>query len=461
MTGRPLPAVRFRQLIVLPHRTETTSASHEADPLPAEGYAELLREARERTLALVDRVSDHDLERVHDPLMSPLVWDLGHIAAFEDHWLCCRVGRLEPLRRDLMDVYDADETPRAGRGGLAYLHRGDALRYMADVRERALAVLGRTDLSDGADPLDAAGFVWEMVLRHEHQHNETMLQTLALAAPGVYVPQRRELPAGDAPACAAVTVTGGPFALGAHGCGFSYDNERPGHEVDLPAFAIDRTPVTNGAYTEFIDDGGYRRPELWTQEGWAWRHAEGALRPLYWTGDGGVRSFERIEPLDPLGPVMHVSGFEADAYARWRGARLPTEAEWEKAASWDAASERKRRFPWGDGPPDAPRANLDQLAFGSARCGAYPAGASPDGALGLIGDCWEWTATELRGYPGFQAFPYRQYSEAFFGSAYRVLRGGSWATRRRVASTTFRNWDLPRRRQIFAGFRCATDVPQR
>ncbi len=341
-------------------------------------------------------MSEEDLDRVHDPLMSPLVWDLGHIAAFEDLWLCQRLGGLEPLEPDLSIVYDASEIPRADRGDIPYLRRDDALTFMEAVRERALGVLER----DGGGPL------WDMLVQHEHQHNETMLQTLQLAAPGTYSPERT--PAGGAaPDEGMVAVGEGPFRMGFPGEGFAYDNERPAHTVDLPAFEIDRTPVTNGAYAEFVEDGG--------------------TRPLYWTDDGEERRFDRIEPIDPDLPVMHVSWHEADAFARWRGARLPTEAEWEKAAAIHGK---------GHG-------HLDQLDFGPGTAGPF------------LGDCWEWTASWFDGYPGFAAFPYREYSEVFFGTAYRVLRGASWATRPSVARATFRNWDLPERRQIFAGFRCA------
>ena len=402
-----------------------------AGPLPREGYAERLAEARERTLALVAPLSDRDLDRVHSPLMSPLVWDLGHIAAFEDLWLCVRGGGLDPLRPELMSVYDASETPRAQRGDIPYLRRDDALEYMVAVRERALDVLATVDLSPGADRLNAGGFVWDLLIQHEHQHNETMLQTLQLAEPGVFVPPRAVSDAaGDDVPSERLNLPAGPFAVGAAGDGFAYDNERPRHVVDLAPFAIDRRPVTNGAYSRFLDDGGYERRELWTAAGWAWREGQGAQRPLYWTADGRERRFDDVAPLEPGLPVMHVSWFEADAYARWAGGRLPTEAEWENAASTVGGE----------------RGNLDQLDFGPGPAGPF------------VGDCWEWTASELRGYPGFRAFPYPEYSEIFFGAGYRVLRGASWATRPSVARETFRNWDHPQRRQIFAGFRCAYDL---
>ncbi len=391
-----------------------------ADPL----LEKQLEEARDRTLALVAPVSVTDLERVHSTLMSPLVWDLGHIAAFEDLWVARECG-VEPLRAGLFEVYDAAETPRRARGDLPYLGRSEALEYLAEVRERTLALL------------EPRGFVGELILQHEHQHNETMLQTLKLAESGVYKPPRRKLPPLSASGPDTVSIEAGPFGMGDPDEQFAYDNERPRHEVQVDAFEIDRVPVTNADYMEFVEAGG--EP------------------PQYWTGDGRVRDFERTVDLDPAQPVAHVNWFQADGYARWRGARLPTEAEWEKAAAFDPSSGESRRWPWGDEPPASQHANLDQLGFGAAAAGAYPAGAAASGALGMVGDLWEWTASDFEPYPGFKTFPYREYSEVFFGGDYKVLRGGSWATRPSVARVSFRNWDLPERRQIFAGFRCAWD----
>ncbi len=440
-----------------------------AEALLEEHYRSALSEARLRTLALVAPVTEDNLDRQHHPLMSPLVWDLGHIAAFEDLWLCQRAGSLEPVRSDLAEVYDASETPRAGRGDTPYLRREGVLDFMAAVRERALSVLERSDLSGGGSGTDAGcsesfsgsglhanGFVWEMIVQHEHQHNETMLQTLQLVGPDVYTPPRRGLPRAVEPGGpATVTVPGGPFAMGDPAERFAYDNERPRHLVDVPAFEIDRLPVTNGAYLEFVEDGGYAREELWGAEGWRWRRAEAVERPLYWAADGSERRFERVTPIDPLMPVMHVSWHEADAFARWRGARVPTEAEWEKAAAYDPATGESRRQPWGDEDATPGRANVDHLAFGPAPAGSLPEGAAACGALGMIGDAWEWTASTFEGYRGFVAHPYHEYSEVFFGSGYRVLRGGSWASRPSVVRATVRNWDHPHRRQIFSGFRCA------
>ncbi|MFC4059209.1 SUMF1/EgtB/PvdO family nonheme iron enzyme, partial [Planomonospora corallina] len=242
---------------------------------------------------------------------------------------------------------------------------------------------------------------------------------------------------------------------------WAYDNERPAHTVSLPAYWIDACPVTNRAYLEFMEDGGYDRPRWWTPAGWEWRERSGKRAPAFWTREGGRwarRRFGRIEPLPPDEPVQHVCWYEADAYARWAGKRLPTEAEWEKAARHDPATGASRRFPWGDAGPGPEHANLGQRRLRPAPAGAFPAGVSPYGCHQMVGDVWEWTATGFTGYPGFRAFPYPEYSEVFFGDGYKVLRGGSWATHPSVARATFRNWDLPVRRQIFAGFRCARDA---
>jgi iron(II)-dependent oxidoreductase len=223
---------------------------------------------------------------------------------------------------------------------------------------------------------------------------------------------------------------------------------------------IARTPVTNASYLTFVEGGGYERREWWSEEGWAWKEQYDITRPGGWTAD--LRAEWRLcklEPLDPRRPVVHVSWFEADAFARAHGARLPTEVEWEKAATWDQETEEARPFPWGKDPGlPGVHANVDHIDRGPEPADASPYGASPYGCLGMIGNVWEWTSSCFDGYPGFQAYPYPEYSEVFFGSDYFVLRGGSWATRARVATPTFRNWDYPQRRQIFSGIRLAKDA---
>jgi iron(II)-dependent oxidoreductase len=363
---------------------------------------------------------------VYAPILSPLAWDLGHIANFEELWLVETVGRQEPLHGDLGRLYNAIENPRTTRGKLPIL-RGDELRvYLKEVRERALEVLEHVDLDSTEDPLLAGGFVYEMLIAHEHQHNETMLQLIQLVED--YEPgQIEQPPPADSEGPEMVLVEGGGTEIGARDGEFAYDNERPRHALELEPFWIDRTPVTNRAYAEFVADTRAEPPMYWEAER---------------KGEWFRAAMGRREPLDPDQPVVHISWHEAEAFARWAGKRLPSEEEWEVAA---AGADRER-------------ANLDQLAFGCAGAGAYADAPSECGAVQMLGDIWEWTSSDFEAYPGFQAFPYHEYSEVFFGDAHKVLRGGSWATRRNVIRTSFRNWDLPERRQLFAGLRCARDA---
>ncbi len=424
---------------------------------------EKLAEARERTRFLLEGVSDGDLAAQHDPIMSPLIWDYGHIGNYEELWLLERTFGKGLSDRGLYDMYDASLHPREERPSLNLLDRKDATAYLEAVREAALAELEGADL-DGNDPLLEVGFVYNMLLQHEAQHNETMLQTLQLMRGEGYRPVSRvEPPEGDGGASGeTVFVPGGPFVMGTNDRTMALDNEWGAHEVDLKDFYIDRVPVTNRQYLGFVEDGGYERPELWRREGFEWMRERGIFAPKHWyqpePHSWWTERFGFHEPLRPNAPVVHVSWHEADAYARWAGKRLPTEAEWEKAASWDPVTETKRLFPWGDAPPTQELANLDQMAFGTADVGAYPEGMSAYGCHQMIGDVWEWTATEFTGYPAFESFPYREYSEVFFDDDYRVLRGGSWATRPVAIRNTFRNWDFPIRRQLFCGFRCARDA---
>jgi gamma-glutamyl hercynylcysteine S-oxide synthase len=388
--------------------------------------ADRLAEARRRTYELIEPLDDEQLNRVYSDILSPLAWDLGHIANFEELWLVQTIGGREPLRGELGRFYDAIENPRKTRGELPILRDAELRAYLADVRERTLEVLDEVDVAaDVEDPLLREGFVYEMLLAHELQHQETMLQLLQMVE-GCELPdrleERRTAPLAEGPEAATpgepemLFVEGGEHEIGAPEHGFAYDNERPRHAVELAPFEIDRTPVTNGAYIAYME-------------------ATGAEPPLYWEGDAeaGWVSVARggREPVDSSQPVIHVSWHEADAFARWAGKRLPTEREWEAAA---------------------------RLLVSEDRAGAGGDGDAAASGLPGVGRAWEWTSSDFLAYPGFAAFPYREYSEVFFGDTYKVLRGGAWATAREVIRPSFRNWDLPQRRQIFAGFRCARDA---
>jgi iron(II)-dependent oxidoreductase len=423
-------------------------------PLPADPL-EALAAVRERTRILVGGLTRAELEEQIDPLMSPLVWDLAHIAAYEDLWLVHRHGDRPLLHPELADLYDAFETPRQARGDLELLDVPQAWAYMDEVRARVLEVVAER----GGDDV-----LVEMVLQHELQHTETMLQAMRLggltdwigALPGgdgtststtgeaaLHAGAGRGGAAGGAtaggdapqaplrPISAAarsraevlggtlLRVPGGEVQVGAAPDVFSYDNERPRHDRAVAAFRIAPRPVTVAQWDAFVADGGTRDQRFWSDAGWAWRAGGAGSAVNDATGDGaggapGARAPEASVASVAEQVVCHLNAFQAEAFAAWAGLRLPTEAEWEHAAA--------------------------------------------SGLLGDVGTVWEWTSTVFHGYPGFAAHPYKEYSEVFFDRGYRVLRGGSFAAHPRVATTTFRNWDLPERRQIFAGVRLAADA---
>ncbi len=359
--------------------------------------AELLAEARRCTLELIEPLDDDQLNTVYSPILSPLAWDLGHIANFEELWLVQTIADREPMHGELGRFYDAIENPRRTRGELPILRDEELRSYMADVRERTLEVLDSVEIGPEAeDPLLREGFVYEMLLAHEYQHNETMLQLLQMVEG--YEPLR---PVGTTAMALAgaemVAIPGGDYEIGAPESGFAYDNERCRHTAELADFEIDRTAASNSSYMRFMEETKAEPPMYWERDGkGGWVSAAMGLRA----------------PIEPDHPVIHVSWEQADAFARWAGKRLPSEQEWEAA----------------------------------------------HGRLDATGQAWEWTSSHFLPYPEFEAFPYSDYSEVFFGTEYRVLRGSSWATHPHVARPSFRNWDLPQRRQIFAGIRCARDA---
>ncbi|WP_280510012.1 ergothioneine biosynthesis protein EgtB [Nocardia farcinica] len=434
-------------------------SDHSATDRLRERIAEVLTTARARTTALTAAVDEADLVAQHSPLMSPLVWDLAHIGNQEELWLVRDVGGREPVRADIDELYDAFKHARKDRPALPLLNPAEARGYVGTVREKVWDVLERSALRGSR--LVEDGFAFGMIAQHEQQHDETMLATHQLRA-GEPVLSAAAPPPARVRVSGEVIVPGGEFTMGTSADPWALDNERPAHPVHVPAFAIDAAPVTNEQYLAFLEDGGYERAELWSERGWAHRVSAGLTAPRFWERDGDGRWWRRVfgvlSPVRPRQPVVHVCWFEAEAYARWAGKRLPTEAEWEKAARFDPATGGSRRYPWGEDEPDDTRANLGQRHLEPAEVGAYPAGVSATGAHQLIGDVWEWTSSGFDPYPGFRAFPYREYSEVFFGGDYRVLRGGSFGTDPVACRGTFRNWDHPIRRQIFAGFRLARDL---
>ena len=438
-----------------PHGPEAATALKER-------IADGLERSRRRVHGL-SACDDEELLKQHSPLMSPLVWDLAHVGSQEELWLVRDVGGMEPLRPEIDRLYDAFEHSRSSRPSLPLLDPADSRAYLGEVRAKALDILDRVSLE--GSPLLESGFAFGMIIQHEQQHAETMLAThqLRVGEPVLHAepldPAVLRIGATNLPR--EVHVPAGTFTMGSSVEPWALDNERPAHEVHVPGYWIDTVPVSNAAFAQFVEDGGYDRPEWWSAAGWAHRQEAGLSAPKHWRLEGGRwwrTRFGVVEPVPGNEPVQHVSYHEAEAFARWAGRRLPTEAEWEKAARHDPATGRSRRFPWGDEDPTDRHANLGGSALRPAAVGSYPDGASPLGVRQLMGDVWEWTSSGFHPYPGFHAFPYREYSEVFFGGDYKVLRGGSWATDAAACRGTFRNWDHPVRRQIFTGFRTARDA---
>ncbi len=424
-----------------------------------ETLARDLELARQRTLTLTD-FDDAELHRQYSPLMSPLVWDLAHIGQQEELWLLRDGDPNRPgmLPANIEGLYDAFVHSRASRVDLPLLSPAQSRAYCTSVRAAALDVLDTLPHRD--DDAEVA-FRFGLVISHENQHDETILQALNLRSGAPILAHRMTLPQGrPGLAGSSVLVPGGPFVLGVDAATepLSLDNERPAHVIDVPAFRIGRVPVTNAEWRQFIDDGGYTQQRWWSTRGWEHRVQTGLSAPEFWNPDGTRTRFGHVEDIPGDEPVQHITFFEAEAYAAWAGARLPSEVEWEKAAAWDPVIGSRRRYPWGSEEPTPDRANLGGQALRPAPVGAYPDGASAYGAEQMLGDVWEWTTSPLRPWPGFTPMIYQRYSEPFFDGDYKVLRGGSWAVGSDTLRPSFRNWDHPIRRQIFSGVRLAWDV---
>ncbi|MBI4612032.1 MAG: ergothioneine biosynthesis protein EgtB [Planctomycetes bacterium] len=417
--------------------------------------AEELREARARTLELVADLTDEELRVPRLDIVNPFLWELGHIAWFQEKWLLRRVAGAPSIRADADRLWDSIAVGHDTRWNLLLPARAEVLDYMRGVLLRVTEKLER----EGAEG-DALDFS-RLVLFHEDMHAEAftyMRQTLGLPAPRMFAGARSasESIAGGGPLPGDVEVEGGTYSLGARPGGeFVFDNEMWAHPVEVATFRIARAPVTAGEFLAFVEEGGYSRRDLWSEEGWRWREETGARHPVYWRRERhGVwlcREFDRWIPIAQDLPAVHVSWFEADAWCRWADRRLPTEAEWELAAG----GFEKRPFPWGEGVPSSDLANLDWGAGGILEVGALPAGDSPCGCRQMMGNVWGWVADDFGPFPGFAPGPYAEYSEPWFGTR-KVLRGGSWATRSRLLRNTWRNFFTPDRRDLFAGFRtCA------
>jgi iron(II)-dependent oxidoreductase len=455
--------------------------------------ASLMQESRDHTHRLLDLViSESDLRREPAPGFRPILWHLGHVGAFEEYWILQQLSGDPSISETYGRVFDPIKTPKEDARRLPPIPEIE--EYLKLVRGRVLKALATA--GDRDHPMLRDGYIFNLVIEHEYQHQETLgyllqiLETGTKRKPEGFGSHRNaadpDQPPADATAAtdpgptpsadsgSMIAIPGGPFELGSRGYPFAYDNEQPPHFIDLPDFRIGKYPVTNAEYAEFIRAGGYQTRSLWDEAGWAWREENRVELPLYWSpgsarfqgaDDAGARSQEVFivqemfeeRPIRPDAPVTGVSWHEARAYARWAGKRLPSEAEWEKAASWDPIAGRKRQFSWGDDEPSPELANFASLNWATTPVSRYPGGRSAYGCWDMTGNVWEWTATVFGGYPGFEAYPYPDYSELWFDGDHRVLKGGAWGTQSPLLRCSFRNFFRARFRHAVAGFRLAAD----
>jgi iron(II)-dependent oxidoreductase len=395
--------------------------------------------------------------RVHD-FYSPIGWHFGHVGMTEEFWVIREALGGSCLDEELTFLFaNLPDNPKDNRVHLP--SREEIIAYLAATRERVLDALDAADFDD-PNPLLSDGYAWEFVYQHECQHQETIAELMQLHHKYL----RDESPVipldwKSTHRTENVAVPGGTFVMGSddrHG----YDNEKEAHEVTVAPFKLDRTCVTAFSWSRFMADGGYRRRELWTEAGWRWRESEDATMPDYWIPVG--ESFLYYGPqgrraLHPDEPVTSLSWYEADAYARWAGKRLPTEAEWEYAACYDPLLRHSRLYPWGDETPTPWHACFRLNEWAPTCVDSRPLGDSAFGVAEMAGSVWEWTATPFLPYPGFRAYPYDGYSKDHMDGTHYVCRGGSWATSGRILRGSFRNWYVPSYRQGFLGMRCADD----
>ncbi|MEK6222620.1 MAG: SUMF1/EgtB/PvdO family nonheme iron enzyme [Chloroflexota bacterium] len=423
-----------------------------------------LLDTRKRELELIANLSDEQMIGERIKIVEPPIWELGHVGWFQDRWILQGLDKQEPVSVDADNLYDSFSIRNEERWDLIFPSLAETKDYINEVFQRIIKRL------HGKDPSELETYYYRLLLNHEDMHSETMhhvMQTFGYEAPTLDlepVPSN-VLEIDPIYELHDVSIPGGTYMLGAvekPGMRFVFDNEKWAHPVQVAAYKIASTPVTFGEYRKFVEEDGYKNTDLWTKEGKVWLKESGQQQPVYWQKDSGDdwtwRWFDKWNPINEFHPMIHVNWYEANAYAKWAGRRLPTEAEWDLAASGsrakegDGFEESKRWYPWGDQEPSPEMANLDSRNMGIVDVRAFPAGDSAFGARQMIGNVWEWTANTFDAFPGYVIDPYATYSEPSFGEQ-KVLRGGCWATRWRVTRNTFRNFYTPDRNNIFAGFR--------
>jgi iron(II)-dependent oxidoreductase len=467
----------------------TSISSATASPLSTMGVRPLIatvRAFRDRLLSLVADLDDRQLIGPRLAIVNPPLWEIGHVAWTQEFWVLRHLYGEKPIGEHGDRLYNSTDVAHDTRWELLLPNRDDTLRYMNDVLERCCErIAGKFQLAP-----EEFYFYW-LTIFHEGMHAEALAytrQTLGYRAPVIQGERAAAVDGGARPGD--VEIPGGKYLIGAtKDIPFVFDNEKWAHEVMLKPFRIARAPVTNGEFLAFVEGSGYRDRRFWSDEGWQWLESGGSPQleksfakffkrrmneapevqevserldhPVYWKREANSRWLQRIYnqyvPLNENLPIVHVSWYEAEAYCNWSGRRLPTEAEWEVAASAepDTCDDSRRHFPWGDQTATPARANLDWHAGGIVEVGAHAAGDSAFGCRQMLGNVWEWTASDFQPYPGFTADPYKEYSQPWFGT-HKVLRGGCWTTSSLLIRNTWRNFYTPDRRDVWAGFRtCA------
>ncbi|AKG20992.1 SUMF1/EgtB/PvdO family nonheme iron enzyme [Calothrix sp. 336/3] len=392
------------------------------------------QDCRESAIALFAGMDAETFCQQIHPDFSPVGWHLGHIAYTESLWILERSAGLPCPFPEYRQLYAADGLPKSQRVKLPSLE--ETLHYLHTIRSKVLTYLEVTEI-------ESQERLWRFLLQHESQHCETASFVLALIKAQQSKVHHPQSTVDSQEFTEMVKIPAGEFEMGSNSPD-ALDNERPQHKVYLDTYYIDKYPVTRGQYRQFIQGGGYADSRLWSDFGWYWLKHEQVNQPLYWDDDATMDAH----------PVCGVSWYEAEAYANFVGKRLPTEAEWEKASSWDRNQGISRIYPWGDDTPSHRYCNHHNHLGGTTPVNYYPEGQSSYGIYDTLGNVWEWTGSWFDGYEGFEFYPYIGYSQVYFDKQHRVLKGGSWVTRPWTMRCSFRNWYHPTTRQLFAGFRC-------
>jgi ergothioneine biosynthesis protein EgtB len=421
---------------------------------------ELYKQVRARTMQIVAPLEIEDYVIQTADFMSPPRWHIGHTSWFFETVLRANKAGYNVYSEDFLWYFNSyyegfgARIERPKRGTKSRPTVRETVAYRNHIDEQMLEFL------DSAE--ESVLTLVRMGLEHEMQHQELLVYDIKHLLCDQFEPQMKTPPRASVNVEGMSEIEGGLFWLGSQANDFAWDNEKPAHQVFTKDFAIDRSLVSNGDYLAFIRDGGYQNFRWWFSEGWEAVNREHWRAPMYWElhdGEWMIRDFSGLASAASRkdDPVTHVSFFEASAFAKWAGKRLPTEAEWERAACYDARRKTSNTFPWGNTEPDSGKANLFENAYWSvAPIGAFPDGANSYGCQQMIGEVWEWTTSDYVPYPGFKS-EFDEYNDKWFVNQ-KVLRGGSFATPQLHIRSTYRNFFHAHERWMVSGFRCARDV---